>query len=258
MIRVILHGYKGRMGKVLVEMISEANDMQVVAGIDHNADNNVDFPTFKSLQECNIACDVIIDFSNHQAIPSLLNFSSINKVPTIVATTALTEKELNLLYEHSKSIPIFYSANMSIGINAIANCLKLITPVLEDSFNIEIIEKHHNQKKDSPSGTALLLANAINGECKTKKEYIYGRHGNDDECSINHLGIHALRGGTIPGEHTIIYAGNDEIIEIKHTALSRNIFANGAINAARFIVQQNAGLYDMNNLLKSVINNQTY
>ncbi len=172
------------------------------------------------------------------------------KLPVVVCTTALTPEHIAGLEAASKEIPVFRSANMSLGINLLAKAIKAITPALEDSFNVEIVEKHHNQKKDSPSGTAILLADAVNDSCETKKDYLYGRHGVTDECKITDLGIHAIRGGTIPGEHIVIYAGPDEIIELKHTALSRNIFASGALKAASWLVNQAPGMYDMNDMLK--------
>ncbi len=153
-----------------------------------------------------------------------------------------------MLEQASKEIPVFRSANMSIGINALAKAITSITPVLEEKFNVEIIEKHHTTKLDSPSGTAILLADKVSDACQEKKNYIYGRHGKDDKFEMTDLGIHAVRGGTIPGEHIVIYAGPDEVIELKHTAYSRDIFANGAIAAAKFIIQQKNGLYSMDDM----------
>lgn len=148
----------------------------------------------------------------------------------------------------SKEIPVFRSANMSVGINALARAISAITPVLEEKFNVEIIEKHHTTKLDSPSGTALFLADKVSEACREKKNYVYGRHGKDDKFQMTDLGIHAVRGGTIPGEHTVIYAGPDEVIELNHTAFSRDIFANGAVTAAKFLVNQKSGLYSMDDL----------
>jgi 4-hydroxy-tetrahydrodipicolinate reductase len=167
----------------------------------------------------------------------------------VVATTGLTEDTQMMLPLAAKVIPVFYSANMSLGINVLIKALQSITPALEADFDIEIIEKHHNQKLDAPSGTALLLADSINDSCETKKEYLYGREGSDLVNDRKQMGIHAVRGGTIPGEHIVIYAGQDEIIELKHTALSREIFANGALKAAEFLADQPAGFYSMQNLI---------
>ena len=249
MINVILHGCNGKMGRAIAEIIKNTNDMQVVAGIDNTIDENESFPTFLSVADCNIKGDVIIDFSHHSAVSGLLTYAANVKTPIVIATTALGDEEYAAIKTASSKIAVFNSFNMSLGINSIAKIMGALVPALEKDFNIEIIEKHHNMKKDSPSGTALLLADAINDACLEKKEYIYGRHGKSDECRITDLGIHSVRGGTIPGEHTIIFAGPDEVIEITHTALSRNIFARGAINAARFIILQKNGLFSMKDIV---------
>lgn len=248
--RVILNGYMGKMGKVLIEMINARKNMEIVAGIDSNAESNEEFATFKKPADCNVNGDVIIDFSNHAAVPDLLAYAVKSKTPIVVATTALTEDEVKLMHSATEEIPVFNSSNMSIGINVISRALEGMMKHLEDDFDIEIIEKHHNMKKDSPSGTALLLADAINGAAKEKKEYVFGRHSRNDNREHNDIGIHAVRGGTIPGEHTVIFAGSDEIIEIKHTALSRKIFAKGAIEAAVYICSLNPGLYSMSNMIE--------
>ena len=249
MLRIILHGSSGRMGKVLRGMIAAAPDMEVAAGIDAFPDPEADFPQFTKAADCDIDADVVIDFSNHEAVPGLIEFCLNKKLPVVVCTTALTEDQLRMVDDASSDIPVFRSANMSLGINALAKALRSITPVLEPSFNVEIVEKHHNKKKDSPSGTAILLADAVNSACEVKKDYIFGRHGKDDECKITDLGIHAVRGGTIPGEHTVIYAGPDEVIELTHTALSRNIFAEGALKAAQYLAGKPAGKYSMDDLV---------
>lgn len=250
MTRIILHGYNGRMGRCIRERVKAEKDLEIVCGIDSFSDGNEENPIFKNLCECNIEGDVIIDFSHFSATPSLLEFALKTKTPLVIATTAIDEELMAKIKEASKEIPIFKSRNMSLGINLMAKALKVIAPPLEDSFNMEIIEKHHNKKVDSPSGTALLLADSINESLHEKKDYIYGRHGTDDECKLSEIGIHAIRGGTIPGEHTVIFAGDDEIIEITHTALSRKIFANGALNAAVFLAQKTKGFYTMEDLLK--------
>ncbi|MEG2143929.1 MAG: 4-hydroxy-tetrahydrodipicolinate reductase [Oscillospiraceae bacterium] len=250
MIRVIMHGYNGRMGRVIRESLKGQSDMEIACGIDSFSDGGEENPLFKVPQDCNIAGDVIIDFSHFSATPALLEFALKTKTPLVIATTAINEELMEKIKEASQEIAIFKSRNMSLGINLVAKALKSIAPALEDSFNMEIIEKHHNKKVDSPSGTALLLADAINESLQEKKSYIYGRHGTNDECKLSEMGIHAIRGGTIPGEHTVIFAGDDEIIEITHTALSRKIFANGAIDAARFLAGKPKGFYTMEDLLK--------
>ena len=248
MLNIILNGCNGRMGRVLTRIIAEGNDMQVAAGIDATGEVKSDYPVFKSTDECDIKADVIIDFSHYTAVPNLLRYAASVKTPIVVATTALDDECFAALEKASEEIPVFRSANMSIGINALAKAITAITPVLEEKFNVEIIEKHHIAKLDSPSGTAILLADKVSDACKEKKHYIYGRHGKDDKFKMTDLGIHAVRGGTIPGEHIVIYAGPDEVIELKHTAYSRDIFANGAIAAARFIIRQKNGLYSMDDM----------
>ena len=237
------------MGRVLREKISENPDLSLAAGIDSVLDPAADFPQFSAPADCDVEADVVIDFSNHAAVPALIDWCVEKKVPVIVCTTALTPDCLKKIEEASETIPTFRSANMSLGINALVKALKSITPVLEPAYNVEIIEKHHSKKKDSPSGTAIMLADAVNSVCETKKDYVFGRHGKDDECKITDLGIHAVRGGTIPGEHIVIYAGPDEVIELKHTALSRNIFADGALAAAVFLCGKKAGAYSMDDLM---------
>lgn len=237
------------MGQVLTRIIGEKDDMQVVAGIDPHPDTHNAYPVFASPQECDVKADVVIDFSHFSAVPNLLQYCIDAKTPVVVATTALDDECFAMLEKAAASIPVFRSANMSIGINALAKAIKVITPVLEKDFNVEIIEKHHTKKLDSPSGTAILLADKVNEACQVKKEYIYGRHSKHDEFRMDQIGIHAVRGGTIPGEHTVIFAGPDEVIELNHLALSRDIFANGAIAAAEFLVKQEKGQYSMDDLI---------
>lgn len=237
------------MGKIIRELVKDRPDMTIAAGVDSVIDETADFPQFTDIADCDVPADVAVDFSNHAAIPALIDYCLDKKLPVIVGTTAMTPECLAQIEAASKEIPVFRSANMSLGINLLAKAIRAITPALEDSFNVEIVEKHHNQKKDSPSGTAILLADAVNDSCETGKDYIFGRHGVTDECKITDLGIHAIRGGTIPGEHIVIYAGTDEIIELKHTALSRKIFASGALKAAAFMAGKEPGMYDMNDML---------
>lgn len=249
MIKIIIHGSSGKMGKVLQRLIEQEPELEIIAGIDRVLEGLSPFKLYATPAECSHKADVIIDFSHHTAIADLLDYCIRTKTPVIVATTGLGDQERALIKQASAEIPVFYSANMSLGISAIAKALRELMPALEADFNVEIIEKHHNMKKDSPSGTALLLADTINEACRDKKDFIYGRHGKTDSCKITDLGIHAVRGGSIPGEHTILFAGPDEMIEITHTALSREIFARGAIKAAKFLTTRENGLYSMNDLV---------
>ncbi len=249
MIRVIIYGSNGKMGQVLSKIIAGEKDMKVIAGIDrsvHKEDNN--YPVYEDIKECNEEADVIIDFSHASNLQKVLELSLCSKTPLIIATTGLSVKDQDSIKKASTRIPILYSANMSLGINALKSALKEISPILGEDFDIEIIEKHHNKKVDAPSGTAYLLANIINDSLGNSKSYVFGREGGNAKRQENEIGIHAVRGGTIPGEHTVIFAGMDEVIEIKHTALSKNIFAMGAVKAARFVVKARPGLYTMKDI----------
>ncbi|RKD32437.1 4-hydroxy-tetrahydrodipicolinate reductase [Thermohalobacter berrensis] len=250
MIKVIINGCNGKMGQVLSEQIEQCEDMKVVAGIDRSPDkfkNN--YPVYKDIFEFREEADVIIDFSNPYYLPGLLDYGIEKKIPLVIATTGFSSKDIKDMEAASEKIPIFYSANMSLGINVLVNLVKKAANVLADSFDIEIIEKHHNKKIDAPSGTAYMIANKINEELDNSKEYVFGRYTKKDRRRKNEIGIHAVRGGTIVGEHSIIFAGSNEVIEIKHSAQSKKIFANGSIKAARFIIDKNKGLFDMEDLM---------
>ncbi|PKM58689.1 MAG: 4-hydroxy-tetrahydrodipicolinate reductase [Firmicutes bacterium HGW-Firmicutes-4] len=245
MINILLSGVSGAMGATLQQIIAANPDTQVVAGFDQKIITTLPFPVYEDLANCTEAIDVIIDFSHFAAFPTIFGFARSRKIPIVIATTGLSEADLAAIDEGAKEFPVFKTANLSLGINLIAKMLKEMVAKLESGFDIEIIEKHHNKKLDAPSGTALLLADAINDGLETKKDYVYGRYGRDAKRSENELGIHAIRGGTIPGEHSVIFAGNDEIIEVNHMALSKKVFAEGAVKAAQFLVGQAPGRYDM-------------
>jgi 4-hydroxy-tetrahydrodipicolinate reductase len=254
MIKVILSGAAGVMGHIVAECAAAADDFQVVAGLDRADDFDGAFPIYGDFDKCQEAADVIIDFSHFSAFPKVLAFAEKRQMPLVVATTGLSDDDQKAMEEKSKTFPIFKSANMSLGINVMADVLKQISPILK-AFDIEIVEAHHHRKVDAPSGTALLLADAVNDGLEAagldKKRYTYGRHGLDCKRSEDELGISAIRGGTIPGVHLALYAGDDELIEIKHTALSRKIFGNGALTAARFLVNQKNGLFDMQDVISA-------
>ena len=250
MIRVIINGCNGRMGQVITALVAEQEDMQTVAGIDITGNQLSDFPVFKNIDDCDVEADVIIDFSHFSAVPGVIDYGLRTKTPIMIATTALEDSTLEKLNEAAKEIPAFRSANMSLGVNLIAKATSMVASVVDGDFNCEIIEKHHNKKLDSPSGTAVLLADKVKEESHNEKTYSYGRHSKHDEFDINNITIHAVRGGTIPGEHSVLFIGPDEIIEIKHTSLSREVFGHGAIKAARFITEQKPGkLYNMDDII---------
>lgn len=252
MIKIIMHGCNGKMGQVICSLVEKDETCEIVAGVDLNA-SNAKFPTFTNIADCNIEADVIIDFSTASAVSELLKFAKNKKMPVVICTTGLNqeiEKEIN---ELSKEIPIFKSANMSLGINLIANLLKKATAILDESgFDIEIIEKHHNQKIDAPSGTALLLADSINDSMNNKFEYVYDRSQKREKRTKEEIGISVVRGGNIVGEHSVIFAGKDEIIELTHFAYSKEVFAIGAIKASKFLAKKPAGKYDMQSIMEEL------
>lgn len=246
MLRVIISGYSGSMGKVLTKCANEDSELEIVCGASKD-DLDVPFKTYHKMSEVEELADVIIDFSHHSTIEDTLSYAIKNKTPLVIATTGFNDEELTKIKKASNIIPIFHSSNMSLGVNVLVKLVKEAAKSL-NGFDIEIIEKHHNKKLDAPSGTAVMIANGVK-EVLPDSEYIYGRHGRSDKRSSNEIGIHAIRGGTIVGEHTTIFAGHDEVVEIKHSAQSKDIFAKGAIAAAKFLVKQEAGYYNMNNML---------
>ena len=246
MLRIIINGYSGSMGKVLTKCANEDSELEIVCGASKD-DLDVPFKTYHKMSDVEELADVIIDFSHHSTIDDTLSYAIKTKTPIVIATTGFNDEEFTKIKKASNIVPIFHSSNMSLGVNVLIKLVKEAAKAL-NGFDIEIIEKHHNKKLDAPSGTAVMIANGVK-EVLPDSEYIYGRHGRSDKRSSNEIGIHAIRGGTIVGEHTTIFAGHDEVVEIKHSAQSKDIFAKGAIAAAKFLVKQEAGYYNMNNML---------
>ncbi|MDR2157623.1 MAG: 4-hydroxy-tetrahydrodipicolinate reductase [Clostridiales Family XIII bacterium] len=253
---VIINGINGRMGRVVLETLTEEADVTVVAGFDKFAARDDDppccgtrIPVYANMNEYVGNADAIIDFSHFSTVPELMRYAKTVGIPVVVATTALGNEAWEAMRDAARTTPIFHSPNMSLGVNIMAKMGKTAMPALEANYHVEIIEKHHAQKADSPSGTALLLADAINEVCADRKDYLYGRHGTHDSCKLSDLGIHAVRGGNLPGQHTILFAGPDETIEITHTVYSRRVFALGALKAARFVAGREAGLYSMDDVI---------
>lgn len=249
MIDIILCGANGRMGHVVENCVSERDNVRVVCGIDFNDKPYADFPIYKVISQNDKPADVIIDFSNPSALPDLLAYATGHKIPFVAATTGYSDDQIAKIKAASERTPVFFTANMSIGVNLLVELAKKATAVLGDQFDIEIIEKHHNQKLDAPSGTAITLANAINEAANDRYKYEYDRHSKRQKRERNEIGIHAVRGGTIVGEHDVIFSGRDEIITLSHSARSKEIFAVGAVNAAVFISDKPAGLYEMSDML---------
>lgn len=248
MTNIILCGCGGRMGRAIAEAAD--GSARIVAGVDLNASAlSLPFPVYENISDFDGKGDVIVDFSHHLALPSLLSYAKATKTPLVVATTGHTEDELALMRESSEEIAIFYSGNFSIGINLLVNLAKQAARTLGVDFDVEIIEKHHNKKLDAPSGTALMIANAVADE-REESEYVYDRHSVRKAREQSEIGIHSVRGGTIVGEHEIIFAGTNEVVSISHSAASREIFATGALRAAVYLANKSAGLYSMTDLIE--------
>ena len=249
MVEVILHGCNGRMGQMLSELISKDEEMKVVAGIEPSGEAKNDYPVYKSFDELKETADVIIDFSTASAIDSLLDYCEKTHTPLVLCSTGLSEAQLDRVERLAKVSAVLVSANMSLGINMLLKLLKNVTKTLYgNGFDIEIVEKHHNQKLDAPSGTALALADVMKDELDDIS-YNLDRSKVRKKRERNEIGISAVRGGTIVGEHEVIFAGTDEVIEIKHTAYSRAIFAKGAMSAAKFLSGKSAGKYSMSDVI---------
>ena len=248
MTNIALSGANGTMGKVIARLVESRNDCTIIARIDPFGDDCYSKPS--DIKE---KVDVIIDFSHPAALPDLLTYCKMKNIPLVAATTGYNTDDVGAIKSASSQIPIFFTGNMSLGINLLQDLARRAVRVLGDQFDIEIIEKHHNLKKDAPSGTAHMLADSIGEEFKNQKRYVYDRHDKLKAREKDEIGIHAIRGGTIVGEHEIIFAGHDEVITLSHSALSKEVFAVGAINAAIFLKNQakQARLYDMSDLLRS-------
>lgn len=246
MVRIIMHGCNGKMGQVITGLVADDPNAQIVAGIDivDNRDNG--YPVFTDIKKCDVAADVIVDFAAAAAVDALLDYSVEKQIPVVLCTTGLSDEQLARVKESSKKVAILKSANMSLGINTLMKLLKDAANVFAPAgYDIEIVEKHHNQKVDAPSGTAIALADSINEARGGEYEYVYDRSQVRKKRDKKELGISAVRGGTIVGEHEVIFAGIDEVIEFKHTAYSKSVFAKGAVEAAKFLAGKPAGMYDM-------------
>ncbi len=248
MINILLSGACGKMGNAVARCCKEDNDIKIIAGID-KSEMLCDFPVYKSFDDVKQIPDVIIDFSHISVLDDLLNFATQNNVAVILATTGYSAEQIEKIKNTSKLIPVFFTANMSLGVNLLCSLARNAAKILGSNFDIEIIEKHHNQKIDAPSGTALMLANAVNQVFDDEYIYEYDRHSKRQKRTKNEIGIHAIRGGTIVGEHDVIFAGHDEVITLSHSAQSKEVFAAGAVKAAKFIVGKDAALYDMASIL---------
>ena len=238
------------MGQMISGLCTADPEIEIVAGVDTYTEQKNDYPVFASIDQCDVAADAIIDFSNASAVDGLLDYCEAKQIPVVLCSTGLSEEQLAKVDEASKKVAVLKSANMSLGINTLMSLLKQAVKVLAPAgFDVEIVEKHHNQKLDAPSGTALALADSINEAVDNRYEYVYDRSDRRAKRDAKELGISAVRGGTIVGEHEVIFAGTDEVIEFKHTAYSRAVFGKGAIQAAKFLHGKAAGYYDMSDVI---------
>lgn len=251
MTNIAICGACGKMGRVIYDIISNRDDCKVIAGVDKVAESYADFPVFESIYQLPEKPDVLIDFTHPSLLDDLLDYCLTNGVAAVIATTGYSSEQIAKIHKAAESVPIFFTFNLSLGINLLAELAKKAANVLGEQFDIEIVEKHHNQKIDAPSGTAIMLANAINEEFDNKYNYVYDRHSVRAKRTKTEIGMHAIRGGTIVGEHEIIFAGRDEVITLKHEAHSKTVFAVGSVNAAIFLKGKPAGLYAMSDLLKA-------
>ncbi|NLJ78822.1 MAG: 4-hydroxy-tetrahydrodipicolinate reductase [Tissierellia bacterium] len=250
MLKIMINGFSGQMGQAIAEQIEYREDMELVAGIVTDVRSYAgDIKVYDDIRDFDGSCDVIVDFSHPNALDDLLGYARDNSIALVIGTTGYGDKDIAKLEKAAKDIPILYSANMSLGINLLLSLVYRAANILNDDFDIEIIEKHHNQKIDAPSGTAYMIADRINEAFENGKTYIFGRHTKTDKRTPKEIGIHAIRGGTIVGEHTVLFAGLDEVLEIKHEASSKGVFAKGALRAAEFIIDKDKGLFDMDDLI---------
>lgn len=251
MVKVIMNGCNGKMGQTITGLIAQDDEIEIVAGIDPYDGIKNTYPVFKDINECDVKADALIDFTTASAADALIDYCAAKKLPCVLCTTGLSKEQLDKVESASKEVAILKSANMSLGINVLLKLLKDAAAVLAPAgFDIEIVEKHHNQKLDAPSGTALALADSINEEFNNNYCYVYDRSTRREKRAQKEIGISAVRGGTIVGDHDVIFAGPDEVITFSHRAYSKAVFGKGAIEAAKFLAGKPAGLYDMKDVIE--------
>lgn len=250
MVRAIMHGCNGKMGQVITGLVKDDAEIEFVAGVDTYLGISNTYPVFESIEKCDVPADVVIDFSNAGAVDKLLDYCAEKQLPVVLCTTGLSQEQLSKVEETAKKTAVLKSANMSLGINLLLKLVKDAAKVLAGAgYDIELVERHHNQKVDAPSGTALALADSINEAMDNEYTYVYDRSQKREKRDKKEMGISAVRGGTIVGEHEIIFAGPDEVVEFKHTAYSKAVFGKGAVEAAKFLAGKPAGRYDMSDVI---------
>lgn len=253
MTKIIMNGCNGKMGQVISRLVEEDEDAEIVCGVDLDTTQKNDYPVVSSISEFSGEADVVIDFSHPSCLTSILDYCRKTNTPVVLSTTGYSAEQKAEFTEAAKELPIFFSANMSLGINLLISLAKQAAKLLEGSFDIEIVERHHNKKIDAPSGTALAIADAIDETLSYPAEYVFDRHSVRRKRKGTEIGISAVRGGTIVGDHEIIFAGNDEVIELSHHAASKEVFAVGAIKAGKFMVGKPAGMYNMDMLVSQFV-----
>ena len=252
MVRAIMHGCNGKMGRAITTLAKEDAEVEIVAGVDAYTEVANEYPVFDSIEKCDVEADVVIDFSNAKAVDGLLDYCVEKQIPVVVCTTGLSKEQLDKVRESARKVAVLKSANMSLGINTLFKLLQDAAKVfIPSGYDVEIVERHHNQKLDAPSGTALALADAIKEVAGDEYYYKYDRSQEHKKRDPKEIGISAVRGGTIVGVHDVIFAGEDEVIEFTHTAYSKSVFAKGAIEAAKFLAGKPAGMYDMTDVIAS-------
>ena len=254
MVKIIMHGCNGKMGQVITDIVKNDESAEIVAGIDVSNHIQNAYPVFANIKDCDVQADVVIDFAAAAAVDDLLDYCVEKKLPVVLCTTGLSEEQLAKVEEAAKQTAVLKSANMSLGINMLLRLLQDAVKTLAPAgFDVEIVEKHHNLKVDAPSGTALALADSINEAMDNQYEYVYDRSQVRQRRDAKELGISAVRGGTIVGDHEVIFAGTDEVIEFNHTAYSKAVFAKGAVQAAKFLAGKPAGRYDMRDVIDAAV-----
>ena len=250
MVKVIMHGCNGHMGQVITQLVEKDPEIEIVAGIDLNDCRDNGYPVFTDIWTCDVQADAVIDFCTAKATDTLLEYCEKRQIPVVLCTTGLTDEQIKKVEETSKHVAVLKSANMSLGINLLMKLVKEAAQTLAAAgFDMEIVEKHHRLKVDAPSGTALALADSLNEGLDNAYHYTFDRSQRREQRPKKEIGISAVRGGTIVGEHEIIFAGQDEVIELKHTAYSRAIFGKGAVSAALYLAGKEAGMYDMSDVI---------
>ncbi len=251
MVKVLMHGCNGRMGRVITDLAAKDAAVEIVAGVDKFTETANAYPVFDSIEKCDVDCDVVIDFSNASAVEGLLDYCVEKQIPVVLCSTGLSEAQLQKVKEASEKVAVLKSANMSLGINLLLKLLQNAAKVLGPAgYDIELVERHHNQKLDAPSGTAIALADSINDALDHEYTYVYDRSQVRQKRDAKEIGISAVRGGTIVGEHEVIFAGVDEVIEFSHTAYSRSVFGKGALEAGKFLAGKGAGMYSMGDVIQ--------